>query len=181
MRSTMMMAVLLAVPAAAQEAPRLPAQVSGPVFPNNGSYYPIASDLVIPKGTVLRHVYDVNPGAPAGKVLPVLDTAARFINSHVAAGMPEKDVHVAVVAHGQSIVDLARPAVFAARRAGAANPSQPVIEALLKRNVRIIVCGQAATGLGLTKADLLPGVEWSISASSAHALLQRQGYTLNPF
>jgi hypothetical protein len=29
--------------------------------------------------------------------------------------------------------------------------------------------------------DLLPGVEMALSAMTAHALLQQQGYTFNPF
>jgi hypothetical protein len=35
--------------------------------------------------------------------------------------------------------------------------------------------------MGVKKADLLPGVEMAMSASSAHAILQAQGYTANPF
>jgi len=31
------------------------------------------------------------------------------------------------------------------------------------------------------KDDLLPGVERVLSAMTLHALLQQQGYTLNPF
>ena len=33
----------------------------------------------------------------------------------------------------------------------------------------------------ITGGDLLPGVEMSLSAMTAHALLQQDGYTLNPF
>jgi intracellular sulfur oxidation DsrE/DsrF family protein len=48
--------------------------------------------------------------------------------------------------------------------------------------VRIILCGQSAAGLGLDEtADLLPGVEVALSAMTAHALLQQDGYTVNPF
>jgi hypothetical protein len=34
---------------------------------------------------------------------------------------------------------------------------------------------------GIAKSELLPGVKMAISASSAHALLGMQGYTLIPF
>ena len=43
------------------------------------------------------------------------------------------------------------------------------------------MCGQSAAGQGVKKTDLLPGVELALSAMTAHALLQQQGYTLNPF
>ncbi|HBH44411.1 MAG TPA: hypothetical protein DDY28_08390, partial [Hyphomonas atlantica] len=43
------------------------------------------------------------------------------------------------------------------------------------------LCGQTAAYRDVTKADLLPGVEMSLSAMTAHAQLQQDGYTLNPF
>jgi intracellular sulfur oxidation DsrE/DsrF family protein len=162
---------LLAAPAYATD---------GPVFRDFGSHTPVEVDVVIPKGTVLRHVYDVTAAAP-GKRDPGFETAARFINSHVANGMPERDVAVAVVIHGPAILELTRPAFYAARHKGAVNSSQAMVEEMQKKGVRFLVCGQAANSLGVKKADLLPGMELAISASSAHAILQAQGYTLNPF
>jgi intracellular sulfur oxidation DsrE/DsrF family protein len=47
--------------------------------------------------------------------------------------------------------------------------------------VRIIVCGQKAAYYNVTSDDLLPGVKMALPAMTAHALLQQQGYTLNPF
>jgi intracellular sulfur oxidation DsrE/DsrF family protein len=90
-------------------------------------------------------------------------------------------VAVAVVVHGPAINELTRPAVYAARHNGAANASQAMVEEMLAKGVRFLVCGQAANAMGVKKADLLPGVELAISASSSHAILQAQGYTLNPF
>ena len=167
----LLIALALASPAIATD---------GPVFMGFGSHTPVESDLVIPKGMVLRHVYDVTAAAP-GKRNPGFETAARFINSHVGNGMAERDVAVAVVVHGPPIAELTRPEVYAARNNGAANASEAMVKAMLAKGVRFIVCGQAANAMGVAKADLLPGVELAISASSAHAVLQKQGYTLNPF
>jgi intracellular sulfur oxidation DsrE/DsrF family protein len=167
----LLIAALLASPALATD---------GPVFKGFGSHTPVEHDVAIPKGMVLRHVYDVTRAAP-GTLNPGFETAARFINSHVANGMAERDVAVAVVVHGPAINELTRPAVYAARHNGAANASEAMVKEMLARGVRFLVCGQAANMMGLKKADLLPGVELTISASSAHAILQAQGYTLNPF
>lgn len=49
------------------------------------------------------------------------------------------------------------------------------------RGVRIIVCGQSAAHYEVATGELLPGVEMALSAMTAHALLQQEGYTLNPF
>jgi intracellular sulfur oxidation DsrE/DsrF family protein len=47
--------------------------------------------------------------------------------------------------------------------------------------VRFILCGQSAAANGVKKADLIEGVELHLSAMTAHALLQQDGYTVNPF
>lgn len=171
MRHALLLAALLAGPALATD---------GPVFMGFGSHTPVEHDVAIPKGMVLRHVYDVTAAAP-GKRNPGFETAARFINSHVANGMAQRDVAVAVVVHGPAIAELTKPAVYAARNNGAANASEAMVVEMLRKGVRFLVCGQAANAMGVKKVDLLPGVEMAISASSAHAILQAQGYTLNPF
>jgi intracellular sulfur oxidation DsrE/DsrF family protein len=171
MKHVLLLAAMLAGPALA---------VDGPVFMGFGTHTPVEHDVAIPKGMVLRHVYDVTAATP-GKRNPGFETAARFINSHVANGMAERDVAVAVVVHGPAIAELTKAPVYSARNNGAANASQAMVEEMLKKGVRFVVCGQAANAMGVKKADLLPGVELAISASSAHAILQHQGYTLNPF
>ncbi len=167
----LLIAVLLAAPAAATD---------GPVFKGFGTHTPVEHNVAIPKAMVLRHVYDVTKAAP-GKLNPGFETAARFINSHVAHGVSERDVAVAVVVHGPAIAELTKPEVYAARNSGTSNASEAMVKEMLAKGVRFLVCGQAANAMGVKKADLLPGVELAISASSAHAILQAQGYTLNPF
>ncbi|OYZ14735.1 MAG: hypothetical protein B7Y35_13655 [Sphingomonadales bacterium 28-64-96] len=167
----LLIAVLLAAPAAATD---------GPVFKGFGTHTPVEHNVAIPKGMVLRHVYDVTKAVP-GKLNPGFETAARFINSHVANGVSERDVAVAVVVHGPAIAELTKPEVYAARNSGTINASEAMVKEMLAKGVRFLVCGQAANAMGVKKADLLPGVELAISASSAHAILQVQGYTLNPF
>ena len=171
MRRLILALALLTTPALATD---------GPVFMGFGSHTPVEHDVAIPKGMVLRHVYDVTAASP-GKRNPGFETAARFINSHVANGVAPRDVAVAVVIHGSAIAELTKAPVYAARHNGAANASQAMVEEMLAKGVRFLVCGQAANAMGVKKADLLPGVELAISASSAHAILQAQGYTLNPF
>jgi len=52
---------------------------------------------------------------------------------------------------------------------------------LTDKGVRVILCGQTAAYYDISNDDLLPGVEMALSAMTAHALLQQEGYTLNPF
>lgn len=176
-RHLLLTLVLLAAPAGAQTAAFHP----GPVFPDMAPIATIASDMPIPAGTVLKHVYDTSAASPPGTRSRAHETAARFVNVHAEAGVPATAINVAIVAHGPAIIDLLTPAAYAARHPGQANASAAAVTALVARNVGFYVCGQSAAAQGIAKADLLPGVKMSLSASSAHALLQMQGYTLNPF
>jgi intracellular sulfur oxidation DsrE/DsrF family protein len=178
MHRLVFLALLLAPTAAlAQNASFHP----GPVFPDIAPVATIKSDMPVPAGAVLKATYDVTAAAEPGARNKNFDTAARFLNSHVEAGVPEKNIRIAYVVHGKAITDLLKPESYAARTGGKANATAATIAALQKHNVTFYVCGQAAAAMGVSNADLLPGVKMAISASSAHVLLGMQGYTLVPF
>ncbi len=90
---------------------------------------------------------------------------------HARAGVPEKNIRVAVVVHGKAVHEVADEK----------SASAPLIAALTEQGVRIIVCGQSAAYYNVKREDLLENVEMALSAMTAHALLQQQGYTINPF
>ena len=166
-----------AVPAAAQNAAFHP----GPVFADVAPVATIESDMVIPPGDVFKVTYDVTAQAEPGAVNHKFETSARFLNSHVEAGVAEASINVAYVVHGKAIIDLLKAAAYAARNGGKPNPTAALVARLLAHRVNFYVCGQSAAAQGIAKTDLLPGVKMAISASSAHALLGMQGYVLIPF
>ena len=154
---------------------------TGPVLEAYGKTAPVEADFVIPKRAKLKVAFDVSKEAKAGSVNRSLDSAARFVNMHAASGMKEKNVKAALIIHGPAAIDLTRDARYGAENAGAENASAPLIKALTEHGVRVILCGQTAAYRDIEKADLLPGVEMALSAMTAHAVLQNEGYTLNPF
>ena len=99
---------------------------------------------------------------------------------HVNAGVKPENIRLAIVVHGGASTDLTNQAFFAARREGRENASAAAIAQLQDHGVEFHLCGQSAAAHGITSADLLPGVKMSLSAMTAHALLQQQGFTLNP-
>ena len=177
MMRVLLLAALIAVPAAAQ----VPAFHPGPVFADVAPIATIASDMTVPPGAVFKVTYDVTAQSPVGTPNRAFETAPRFINGHVEAGVPEASINVAYVVHGKAIVDLLNPAAYAARNGGKANATAALVAKLLAHRVNFYVCGQSAVGQGIAKADLLPGIKMAISASSAHALLGMQEFTLIPF
>ncbi len=126
--------------------------------------------------TEFHIAYDIAQAAGEGELSRALVTPARFLNMHVAAGVPEENIHLAVVVHGGAYRDLLNAESY-----GGENPNAPLIEQLIAHGVTIELCGQTAAYRDVTEDDLLPGITISLSAMTSHALLQQQGYTLNPF
>lgn len=144
---------------------------TGPVFKDYGPVAAIDVTMPIPAGTAFKHSFDVSTPAATGDPNSTLVSAARFINMHARAGVPIDDIRVAIVVHGKAVKEMADEL----------SASAGLIAALTDQEVRIIVCGQSAAYYDVATDDLLPGVEMALSAMTAHAVLQQQGYTLNPF
>ena len=132
------LAVLL-IPAAAQ------AQESkfqpGTVLSEFGKIAPVQTDFKIPRGTKFKVLYDIVDGAEPGALNRKLNTPARFLNMHAAAGVPEKNMKLAVVIHGRASLDVAKPKVYGAAYEGAENGNVEIIKALIEQGVRVILCG----------------------------------------
>lgn len=153
---------------------------SGPVFPDFGNITTVDGKPGVPRGTVLKVSFDVSEPAKAGEINRSFDSAARFINMHVDAGMPLENISVAIVIHGGATVDATNNA-FYKKRKNADNGNAELLKALASKGVEIYQCGQSAAFLNVGSQDLNSGVTMALSAMTAHALLQQQGYTLNPF
>lgn len=152
---------------------------TGPVFTEYGKKVTV-DGVRFDKSAHFKVAFDVAKGADKGTINRQFDSLARFINMHVATGVPAENIRLALVVHGSATLDLLKDSAYL-QKFGVANANQPLLEALMAHQVKVIVCGQSAAAHGYSNTDFLPGVEVALSAMSAHALLQQQGYTLNPF
>ena len=171
--------LLLAAPAAAQE-PDFSAFDTGPVFTEFGPHAPVPGANAIDAGAEFRIAFDVADKADEGARNRKFESAARFINMHVAAGVQPENIDIAVVVHGKAVLDLVTDTARAEREMEA-NASAGMVRAMLDHGVRFIICGQSASVYGVKAEHLIEGVELELSAMTAHALLQQRGYTVNPF
>ena len=153
----------------------------GPVFSEYGRVADVADAEALPDHVVLRVAFDVTEAGEPGEINRRLDTAARFINMHARAGVPVEDIHVAIVLHSRAAWDVTSDTWYGQQYEGADNANAALIQQLIDQGAQIHVCGQTAAHYDITGEDLLPGVEMALSAMTAHALLQQDGYTLNPF
>ncbi|GAB5486638.1 MAG: hypothetical protein Pars2KO_02080 [Parasphingorhabdus sp.] len=154
---------------------------TGPVFENFGPKASVETDIAIPEQTVFKIAFDVKDKAKPDKLNRSFESAARFFNMHVAAGVPKENIKLVVVVHGGAAVDLTQDSFYKIKNDGASNPSASAIAEMQKNGVEFHLCGQSAAAYKINNADLLPGVKMSLSAMTSHALLQQEGYTLNPF
>ena len=177
-RTTALALALLATPASAQD---MSVFETGPVFEGFGPHAAIGGIESFAADTEFAHSFDVAEPAKDGGRNRGFESAARFINMHVANGVAEKNIRVAVVVHGPAVLDLLSAEGWAAHDKEGENGSAAMVRAMLDHGVRFIVCGQSATAQGVSADQLIEGVEMDLSAMTAHAKLQQRGYTVNPF
>ncbi len=175
--TTVILAASAVVPAAAQD---LSAFDTGPVFTEFGPHAPIEGASELPSLTRFSITFDVAKPAEDGARNRGFESAARFINMHVAAGVSADRINIAVVVHGKAVLDLMHAQARGAHGLEA-NGSAAMLRTMLDYGVRFIVCGQSAAANGVSADQLIEGVDMELSAMTAHALLQQDGYTVNPF
>ncbi|MDT0583451.1 MULTISPECIES: DsrE family protein [Alteromonadaceae] len=151
----------------------------GTVIKGFGKYAPVAT-ATVDKKTKMKVAFDVAAQADAGKVNRKFDSLARFINMQVAAGVPKENIQLALVVHGKASFDLLNNPSYQ-KLHEQDNPNKPLLQALMENGVRVILCGQTGVAYDIELSQLVKGSEVELSAMTAHALLQQDGYTVNPF
>lgn len=175
-----LLAALLCAPHAQAQA--LAEAKTGPVISEFGPVYAIDKpDFETPTDHIYRVVFDVSVAPESAADLnPRIETLARFLNMHAAAGVPTQNMKLALVLHGSAgkaaLVDEAYHARF-----GSTNPNLELLNGLSRAGVRVILCGQTAVHRGLPREDLAETVEVSLSAMTALVTLQDEGYRLIAF
>jgi intracellular sulfur oxidation DsrE/DsrF family protein len=158
---------------------QVPAFQDGPLIKGFGETAPVPTHTVS-KDAKFEVAFDVANAAEIGKVNRKFDSLARFINMHAAAGVKKENIHLALIVHGTAIFDLLNNENYQ-QKYSADNSNLALLQALMENNVRVILCGQSAAARGLDISQLVKGTEIELSAMTAHALLQQNGYTVNPF
>ena len=148
----------------------------GPMIAEYGAAAAVPGAENIPPGTVFKVAFDVSDAGEAGSINRRFNSLARFLNMHGQAGVPIEDMRLALIVHGTAAVDLTQDA-----RYGGTNANAGLIKALVDAGVDVMICGQSMAARNIQAEELLPGVQISLSAMTAHALLQQQGFSLNPF
>ncbi len=104
-----------------------------------------------------------------------LAEVARAINTHVAAGVPKKNLEVVVVAHGGALKAFYNNA-FYQEKYQVDNPNTALFNELLALGVKFIACGQSMAFQNITQDQLVPWLKTSLSAQIPISTYQLKGY-----
>jgi intracellular sulfur oxidation DsrE/DsrF family protein len=152
----------------------------GPLIKGFGKHVKVTQTHPVAENAEFKVVFDVSKQADEGRLNRSFGSLARFLNMHVANGVKPENIHLALVVHGKAGFDLLNDETYRAKFKQA-NMNIALLNELSKNNTQIFICGQSAAYYGIKATDLNPNVAMSLSAMTANALLQQQGYTLNPF
>ena len=104
-----------------------------------------------------------------------LEAAARFMNMHAHAGIPQEDLQVKLVLHGGGTRAAMTNEAYQ-ERYEMDNPSLPLLEALSDAGVEIFLCEQSRVLNGLDANEVSAPVKSALSAMPAVVTLQADGY-----
>lgn len=156
--------------------------VAGTAVKDFGKFFPVENPSFktdFPQN--FKVAIDVQEASPKpDEIHPLLNTAARYLNMHTWAGVPLKDLHVALVVHGGASDAILTDEAYQAKH-GVANPNTSLIGQLSQAGVQIILCGQTAGARGITDQNRNAYVQVALSAMTALVQLQNQGYQLIKF
>ncbi len=151
---------------------------AGPLIAKFGKIATVESDFPVPAGGELKVSFDVAKQADPGAINRNIESVARLLNMHAAAGTEQPKV--TVVVHGGAAKDLLSAPAYRERE-GVQSANTELLQTLMKHKVEFVLCGQSGAYYDVNKENLEPGVKVALSAMTAHAVLQQQGYSLNPF
>lgn len=174
--TALLLAVFAVTPAHAQSL----AFEDGPVITGFGKHAPVSTQTVS-ENDEFKLVFDASSAAKPSEVNRKFDSLARFINMHVAAGVKKENIKLALVVHGKAMFDLLKHEGYQQKHdVDVENANVALLKALMENDVRVIACGQSAAALGIDSSQFVQGIEVELSAMTALARLQQQGYALNP-
>lgn len=125
-------------------------------------------------------ILDTTAATPADSVNKGLERAALLLNLYGAAGLKSSDVSIVVVLHGEATKSVLNEEFYTLRFGVERNPNLPLVEALRREGVEIVVCGQALNYKGFPESSVEKGIPIVTSALSVIANRQTAGYGYLP-
>lgn len=106
-----------------------------------------------------------------------LEEVARILNLHLAAGLKRDNLKTVVVFHSASLLSILHDEYYQ-NKYGNNNPNKDILNQLMKNGIDLVVCGQSIMLRELSPGDILPGIQFALSAKTTLSKYQNIGYIL---
>ena len=147
-----------------------------PVVPFGGIYNLSEATVKPDPDLEYKLVVDVYSGAETPDSLGAgLYNVARMLNLFAVGGVPADQVKVVLAIHGGATFGVLNDHYFQ-ERFGVDNPNLPLLRALRKAGVTVVVCGQSLLGRDIPLTAVAPEVEIATSMLTTVAMYQMLGY-----
>jgi len=126
-------------------------------------------------------IFDVVASAKDSSKMNIgLRETIRTYNLHIANGVPEEKLNIAIIIHGGSVEAVLNNAAYK-EKYGIDNPNIPLIEALSDHNVQFYICSQSMAMHQIPEDDLNKNIKIALSAKTAITTLELKGYSYLEF
>lgn len=172
---TLGVSLLMAAPAGAQNT--RDDLHDGPLITGYGRHVDLPNaDFATPTDGVYRVAFELlAPLNNPERVHMRLEAAARFMNMHAHAGVPQENLQVKLILHGGGTRAAMTNEAFR-ERYDMDNPNLPLLQALTDAGVEIFLCEQSRVLSGLDASDVAAPVKSALSAMTAVVSFQAEGY-----
>ena len=127
--------------------------------------------------TEYKVLFDVVRGAATPTdVNPILQAAARYVNTLAKVGVPAEHRKIAVIFHQGGTPAILKDEAYKARNDGQSNPNIEIIRALANAGVEFHVCGQAVLGMKIDTNDIQPEIQLDLWALTTIVNMEQRGY-----
>ena len=123
---------------------------------------------------------DVTRGGDPNKLNPAIEKVAKYVNLYAGGGAEPADVQIAVVFHGDATLSVLNADAYAEKFKTQGNPNLDLLHQLHEAGVELSVCGQSLISKGSQPEEVAVLVDTAVSALTAVANLQADGYAYLP-
>jgi intracellular sulfur oxidation DsrE/DsrF family protein len=180
-RVAVLIAIVAGAVAALSAAADEPGWWSTPAIEGYGKIHPLPQGAYQPDPrTTYKVIFAMTAvSKEPGDINPAIERVARALNLYVSAGVPLNHLKFVAIAYGPA-TSIALDDAHYKSAYGVANPNLPVIAALRKAGINVVVCGQAVLEHKYQYEWIDPSVTVALSAITTITTLEQQGYSLMP-
>jgi intracellular sulfur oxidation DsrE/DsrF family protein len=118
----------------------------------------------------------VDAPSDSAALMNTLREVARTYNLHVANGVPEKKLAVAVVIHGSAIYGVLKNERYKERNK-VDNPNLEVLKLFKDQGIDLYICAQVLAFRNIDFDDVADEIQLAVSAKTALTTLDQMGYS----